>query len=68
MLKTGLSILVLLLVSGCATFFGDEQGPAGEANLEQTQNKQLKVEASALRDAVRQRQDELDQLNAGSSE
>jgi len=67
MLRTGLSILVLLLMSGCATFIGDEPGQAEQTGLAQSQNEELRTEATALREAVRQQQDELDRLKAESS-
>jgi len=68
MLKTGLSILVLLLMSGCATFIGDEPGQAEQTSLDQSQNEQLRTEATALRQAVSEQQGELDRLKAGPSE
>jgi len=67
MLRTGLAILVLLLMSGCATFIGDEPGYSEQTNLDQSQNEQLRTEASALRQAVSDRQNELDRLKAESS-
>ncbi len=88
MLRTGLSVLVLLLMSGCATFIGDEPGTmdetsanqlqneqsggepgsVDETSAKQTQNEQLRTEAAALRQAVSQRQEELDRLKAESPE
>jgi hypothetical protein len=67
MLRTGLFTLVLLLMSGCATFIGDEPGQAEQTGIDQSQNDQLRTEAAALRQAVQQQQDELDRLKADSS-
>jgi len=68
MLRTGLSVLVLLLMSGCASIIGDEPGTVEETSATQTQNEQLRTEAAALRQAVSQRQEELDRLKAESPE
>jgi len=68
MLRTGLSVLVLLLMSGCATFIGDEPGTMDETSATLTQNEQLRTEAAALRQAVSHRQNELDRLKAESPE
>jgi len=68
MLRTGLFTLMLLLVSGCSTFIGDEPGPAEQSGMDQPQHEQLKTEAAALRQAVQQRQAELDRLKSESSD
>jgi len=67
MLRTGLSILLLLMMSGCAGIIGDKPEPADQTNFEQSRNAQLKTEAAALREAVQQQQAELDQLQSGSA-
>ncbi len=68
MLKTGLFTLVLLLMSGCASFIGDEPGQTEQTGIDQSQNDQLRTEAAALRQAVQQQQEELDQLKSESSD
>jgi len=68
MLRAGLFTLVLLLMSGCATFIGDEPGQAEQTNIDQSQNNQLRTEAEALRQAVQQRQAELNRLKSESSD
>ncbi len=69
MLKIGLAMVMLLLTSGCATIFGDvpEQPQVQDtSSFEQSRNERLKMKASALREAVRQQQDELQRLETGS--
>ena len=68
MLKTGLSILVLVVMSGCATIIGDKPEQTDQISIEQSRNAQLKTEAAALREAVQQKQDELNRLQSGTSE
>jgi len=68
MVKTGLSILVLIAMSGCATIIGDKPEQTDQASIEQSRNAQLKTEAAALREAVQQKRDELNQLQPGTSE
>jgi len=68
MMRAGLFTLVLLLMSGCATFIGDEPGQAEQTGIDQSQNNQLRTEAEALRQAVREQQEELERLKAESSD
>jgi len=67
MLRTGLSILLLLMISGCATFSDEPSEQAEQINVEQSRNEQLKQEAAALREAVQQQQSELERIQSGSS-
>lgn len=64
----------LILVSGCASIIGDEPGYEPEEQASTTQDSQnmgdeaqsnadLKAQADALRESIRARQQELDELN-----
>jgi len=68
MLKTGLSILLLVAMSGCATIIGEPPEQTDQSGIEQSRNAQLKTEAAALREAVQQKQEELNRLQSGASE
>jgi len=66
MLKTGLAIAVLLLVSGCSTLMGPPAEPAQPSSVEQAENARLKAEAAALRQALKEKKAELEALKAAS--
>ncbi len=68
MLKTGLSILAVIALSGCASIIGEEPQEADQSSIEQSRNAELKTEAAALREAVQQKRNELHQLQSGSPE
>ncbi len=71
-LKTGAAALLLLTMSGCTSFIGEEPGQMdsvqSDDTVEQSRNAQLKTEAAALREALRQQREELERLNAGAAQ
>ncbi|MFQ5519463.1 MAG: hypothetical protein ACE5E3_05635 [Mariprofundus sp.] len=66
MLKIGLSMAVILMVSGCASVIGDEPELVQDTTYEESRNEQLRMEAAALREAIKDQKNELDRLKAGS--
>jgi len=66
MLKTGLTIAVLLLVSGCSTLMGPPAEPVQQNSMEQAENARLQAESAALRQALKEKKAELEALKAAS--
>lgn len=67
MMKAGLTITILLFVAGCASATADAPRQLQQSDsLEQSRNEQLKIEARALREAVRQQRNELQSLSTSS--
>jgi len=67
MLKTGIAIAVLLLVSGCSTLMGPPPDEAAQqTSMEQTENARLKAEAAALREALKQKKAELEAMQTAA--
>jgi len=65
MLKTGIAIATLLLVSGCSSLMGP---PVDTASAYRAENSRLKAESAALRQALKEKNAELKALQSTTHE
>lgn len=66
MLKTGIAIATLLLVSGCSSLMGPP--PVDTASAYRAENSRLKAESAALRQALKEKNAELKALQSTTHE
>lgn len=61
-LKSGLVIASILLLSACSTFIGESPEDIQAYQQEKVKNTELKTEARALREAIEQNKKELEEM------